>query len=85
MTHTGRGLDNEIWRGWWAPEPPYHAPVFALTHHAHDPIGMEGGTVFHFVREGFEVAYAQARETAGEDGLDIAGGAWTVRRRSPRA
>jgi dihydrofolate reductase len=53
--------------------------VFVLTHHAHDPIEMEGGTTFHFVTEGFEAAYARAREIAGEDGVDIAGGASTVR------
>ena len=55
------------------------APVFVLTHHAREPIEMEGGTSFHFVTQGFEAAYAQAREAAGEDGIDIAGGASTVR------
>src|SRR5436305_9708792 len=74
-----RGEWDEDWSGWWGPEPPYHAPVFVLTHHAHDPIEMEGGTTFHFVTDGFDAAYAQARETAGEDGIDIAGGASTVR------
>src|SRR3954465_12633387 len=74
-----RGGWDEDWRGWWGPEPPYHAPVFVLTHHAHEPIEMEGGTVFHFVTGGFDAAYAQARETAGEGGVDIAGGASTVR------
>jgi dihydrofolate reductase len=53
--------------------------VFVLTHHAHEPIEMEGGTVFHFVTDGFDAAYAQARETAGDRGVDIAGGASTVR------
>jgi dihydrofolate reductase len=53
--------------------------VFVLTHHAHEPIGMEGGTTFHFVTGGFDAAYAQAREAAGEGGVDIAGGASTVR------
>ena len=57
----------------------YHAPLFVLTHHAHEPIEMEGGTTFHFVTGGFDAAYAQARETAGEGGVDIAGGASTVR------
>jgi dihydrofolate reductase len=74
-----RGEWDEDWRGWWGPEPPYHAPVFVLTHHAHDPIEMEGGTTFHFVTEGFEAAYARSRETAGEKGVDIAGGASAVR------
>ena len=70
---------DEDWSGWWGPEPPYHAPVFVLTHHAHEPIEMQGGTSFHFVTDGFDAAYAQACETAGEDGVDIAGGASTVR------
>ena len=74
-----RGEWDEEWSGWWGPEPPYHAPVFVLTHHAHAPIEMEGGTTFHFVTDGFGAAYAQARETAGADGIDIAGGASTVR------
>ena len=74
-----RGEWEEDWRGWWGPEPPYHAPVFVLTHHAREPIEMEGGTTFQFVTDGFDAAYAQARETAGDDGVDIAGGASTVR------
>src|SRR6476660_8892152 len=74
-----RGEWSGDWRGWWGDEPPYHAPVFVLTHHARGPIEMEGGTSFHFVTQGFEAAYAQAREAAGEDGIDIAGGASTVR------
>src|SRR3954452_22291454 len=74
-----RGEWDEAWDGWWGPEPPYHAPVFVLTHHPREPIEMEGGTTFHFVTEGFDAAYAQARETAGDDGVDIAGGASTVR------
>ena len=74
-----RGEWNEDWRGWWGPEPPYHAPVFVLTHHPHDPIEMEGGTTFHFVTEGFDAAYAQAREVAGDRDVSIAGGASTIR------
>jgi dihydrofolate reductase len=74
-----RGEWDEDWRGWWGDEPPYHAPVYVLTHHGHDPIEMEGGTTFHFVTDGFDAAFAQARETAGDDGVDIAGGASTVR------
>jgi len=66
-----RGPWQEEWRGWWGDEPPYHAPVFVLTHHEHEP--------FHFVTEGFEAAYARASEAAGERGVDIAGGASTVR------
>jgi dihydrofolate reductase len=74
-----RGEWDEDWRGWWGDEPPYHAPVYVLTHHEHDPIEMEGGTTFHFVTDGFEAAFAAAQETAGDDGVDIAGGASTVR------
>jgi len=74
-----RGEWDVEWDGWWGPEPPFHASVFVLTHHAHEPIEMQGGTSFHFVTEGFDAAYAQACETAGEDGIDIAGGASTVR------
>ncbi|SEC81877.1 dihydrofolate reductase family protein [Arthrobacter woluwensis] len=66
------------WRGWWGEEPPYHAPVFVLTHHEHDPIEMEGGTTFHFVTEGFARALELARE-AGDGDVDIAGGASAVR------
>ena len=74
-----RGDWDEDWSGWWGPEPPYHAPVFVLTHHQHDPIRMEGGTTFHFVTDGFDAAYAAASEAAAGNEVDIAGGASTVR------
>lgn len=74
-----RGEWGDDWRGWWGDEPPYHAPVFVLSHYAHEPIEMEGGTTFYFVTDGFESAYAQAHEVAGDNGIDIAGGASTVR------
>jgi dihydrofolate reductase len=74
-----RGEWDEDWRGWWGEEPPYHAPVFVLSHYAHDPIEMAGGTTFHFVTGGFEAALAHARAAAGEQDVDIAGGASTVR------
>jgi dihydrofolate reductase len=74
-----RGEWDEDWRGWWGDEPPYHAPVFVLTHHARDPLEMEGGTTFHFVTEGFDAAYARAREVAGDRDISIAGGASTIR------
>lgn len=67
------------WTGWWGEEPPYHCPVFVLTHYAHDPIPMAGGTTFHFVTDGIESAYAQARETAGDRPISIAGGASCAR------
>ncbi len=74
-----RGSWQGDWRGWWGEEPPYHAPVFVLTHFEHDPIEMAGGTRFHFVTDGFDTAYAHASEAAGDRGVDIAGGASTVR------
>jgi dihydrofolate reductase len=74
-----RGEWDQDWRGWWGDEPPYHAPVFVLTHYAHDPIELEGGTTFYFVTEGFDAALAQARDVAGELEVDIAGGASAVR------
>jgi dihydrofolate reductase len=74
-----RGSWDEDWRGWWGDEPPYHAPVFVLTHHARDPIEMAGGTTFHFVTDGFDAAFEQATAVAEGRGVDIAGGASTVR------
>lgn len=74
-----RGEWDEDWRGWWGEDPPYHAPVFVLTHYPHDPIEMDGGTTFHFVTDGFDSAYAQACEVAGDREVSIAGGASTVR------
>jgi dihydrofolate reductase len=74
-----RGEWDEDWTGWWGDEPPYHAPVFVLTHFPHESIELEGGTTFHFVTDGFDAAYAAAREAAGDRGVDIAGGASTVR------
>jgi dihydrofolate reductase len=74
-----RGEWEGDWRGWWGNEPPYHAPVFVLTHHAREPIEMEGGTTFHFVTKGFDDALQHGRAAAGDGGVDIAGGASTVR------
>jgi dihydrofolate reductase len=74
-----RGEWSGDWRGWWGEEPPYRAPVFVLTHHARESVEMEGGTVFHFVTEGFDVALERARDAAGPDAsVAIAGGASTV-------
>lgn len=74
-----RGAWQDDWRGWWGDEPPYHAPVFVLTHYEHEPIEMAGGTTFHFVTDGFDAAFERASAVAGERGVDIAGGASTVR------
>ncbi|WP_309126906.1 dihydrofolate reductase family protein [Microbacterium sp.] len=73
-----RGEWDRDWRGWWGPNPPYHGPVFVLTHHAKGPIEMEGGTTFHFVTDGIAAALERARAAAGERNISIAGGARTV-------
>jgi len=70
---------DDSWRGWWGKNPPYHVPVFVLTHHAREPLEMEGGTVFHFVTEGIESALARAREAAGSGDIRIGGGVSTIR------
>lgn len=67
------------WRGWWGEEPPYHCPVFVLTHHAHDPIHMRGGTTFYFVTDGIQSAHAKAKEAADGRAISIAGGASCAR------
>ena len=70
---------NETWKGWWGENPPYHNPVFVLTHHARPSITMEGGTVFHFVTEGINAALARATEAAKGQDVQIAGGVETIR------
>ncbi len=70
---------DESWKGWWGEEPPYHTPVFVLTHHARSPIVMAGGTTFHFVTEGIETALNRAREAAGDLDVRLGGGVDTVR------
>lgn len=70
---------DDEWNGWWGDEPPYRAPTFVLTHHPRKSVEMLGGTTFHFVTEGVEVALKRAREAAGEADIKIAGGVETVR------
>lgn len=70
---------DDGWRGWWGNEPPYHCPVFVLTHHARPPLTMAGGTVFHFVTDGLASALERARTAAGGRDVRIGGGAATVR------
>ena len=67
------------WKGWWGNNPPYHVPVFVLTHHSRPVLEMEGGTVFHFVTGGAAEALARAREAAGDLDIRIGGGASTIR------
>ena len=73
-----RGPHDEAWTGWWGEDPPYHAPVFVLTHYERAPLQMQGGTTFTFVTDGIESALAQARAAAGDADVAIAGGAATV-------
>jgi dihydrofolate reductase len=70
---------DESWQGWWGEEPPYHTPVFVLTHHERPPLQMAGDTEFHFVTEGIETALAQAKAAAGDRDVRIGGGVSTVR------
>ena len=70
---------DESWKGWWGEEPPYHCPVFVLTHHARLPLAMKGGTTFHFVTDGIESALEQAKQAAGGKDVRVGGGAATVR------
>ena len=67
------------WKGWWGDNPPYHVPVFVLTHHARPPIEMEGGTTFHFTTGGIREALDRAREAAAGKDVRIGGGADTIR------
>jgi dihydrofolate reductase len=67
------------WKGWWGDNPPYHVPVFVLTHHERPSITMAGGTVFHFVTDGFEAALDRARDAAGDRDIRIGGGVATIR------
>ncbi|MBV2366024.1 dihydrofolate reductase family protein [Streptomonospora nanhaiensis] len=73
-----RGAWDEDWRGWWGEEPPYHAPVFVLTHHPRDPVEMRGGTTFNFVTEGIGAALDRARAAAGDRPVAVCGGAATI-------
>jgi dihydrofolate reductase len=70
---------DDGWRGWWGEEPPYHCPVFVLTHHPRPPLEMKGGTVFHFVSDGIEEVLYRAKEAAGARDVRIGGGAATIR------
>ena len=69
---------DDEWKGWWGDDPPYHHPVFVLTHHPHAPIPMKGGTTFNFVTGGIELALEQAVEAAGGKDVRIGGGASTI-------
>jgi len=74
---------DDSWKGWWGDTPPYHTPVFVLTHHARPPLAMKGGTTFHFITDGLESALQQAKHAAQNQGKDqdvrIGGGVSTIR------
>jgi dihydrofolate reductase len=70
---------DESWKGWWGDEPPYHTPVFVLTHHARAPLKMAGGTEFYFVTEGIRAALDQAAAAAGGRDIRLGGGVTTIR------
>ena len=70
---------DDAWKGWWGPNPPYHVPVFVLTHHPRAPLEMEGGTTFHFVTDGIHAALAQAKAAAAGRDVRLGGGAATIR------
>jgi dihydrofolate reductase len=78
MFSPGRGEWDLDWKGWWGDEPPYHAPVFVLTHHERDPLPMQGGTTFNFVTDGITAALDRARAAADSGSIAIAGGAGTI-------
>jgi dihydrofolate reductase len=71
---------DESWKGWWGDNPPYHVPVFVLTHHSRAPVVMSGGTTFYFVTDGIETALRQAREAAKAKDVRIGGGVSTVQK-----
>jgi dihydrofolate reductase len=78
MFSPGRGEWDLEWKGWWGEEPPYHAPVFVLTHHEREALPMKGGTTFNFVTDGIASALEQAHAAAGSGNVAIAGGAATI-------
>jgi dihydrofolate reductase len=69
---------DENWKGWWGDNPPYHTPVFVLTHHAREPITMNGGTTFHFVTNGIHAALERARDAAKDQDIRLGGGVATI-------
>ena len=74
----GPWSEDEPWNGWWGDDPPFHVPVYVVTHHAREPLEMQGGTTFYFVTDGVESALEQAKEAAGDKDVAIAGGASVI-------
>jgi len=75
----GPWSEDPPWRGWWGDDPPFHTPVFVLTHHPREPLEMEGGTIFHFVTDGIEAALERAADAAGGKDVTLGGGAEAAR------
>jgi dihydrofolate reductase len=69
---------DEDWKGWWGEDPPFHCPVYVLTHHPREPFELEGGNSFHFVTGGIEQAMAEAKGAAGDQDVSVGGGAYTL-------
>jgi dihydrofolate reductase len=70
---------DDSWKGWWGDEPPYHTPVFVLTHYPRAPLKMAGGTTFHFVTDGIQDALQQAKKAAGDQDVRVGGGVSSIR------
>lgn len=79
FAHSRGPWTDDAWRGWWGDSPPYHVPVFVLTHHARAPISMAGGTTFHFITAGIEAALTLAKQAAGGRDIRLGGGVATIR------
>lgn len=79
FAHSRGPWADDGWKGWWGENPPYHVPVFILTHHPRPSIEMEGGTTFHFVTDGIHAALERAKEAAGGKDVRVGGGAATIR------
>lgn len=77
--HPGPWTPAKPWNGWWGSNPPFHHPVFVVTHHAREPLVLEGGTSFHFATGGIEAALEQARQAAGGRDVNLGGGASVAR------
>lgn len=70
--------EENPWKGWWGDNPPFHTPVFVLTHHAREPLVMQGGTTFYFITDGIHSALEQAKKAAGDKDIHIGGGAQAI-------
>lgn len=79
FAHSRGPWTDDGWKGWWGPNPPYHVPVFVLTHYPREPLEMEGGTTFYFVTEGIHAALDRAKAAAGGKDVRLGGGAATIR------